>query len=128
MIFSPGGILYVYAIGPYVSYQALQWCCIVVPVVFDLVFYMMPESPYYFAGKGRKSEALKSLQFLRGQTAEGVHDEMAEIQANVEEAMANKGTMMDLFKNAGNRRALFICAGLISFQQLSGINVVLFNS
>ncbi|KAH8294998.1 hypothetical protein KR018_005208 [Drosophila ironensis] len=127
-LFIVAGILYVYAIGPYVSYQALQWCCIVVPVVFDVVFYMMPESPYFFAGKGRKSEALRSLQFLRGQSADGVHDEMAEIQANVEEAMANKGTMVDLFKNAGNRRALFICAGLISFQQLSGINVVLFNS
>ncbi|KAH8341192.1 hypothetical protein KR074_010389 [Drosophila pseudoananassae] len=127
-LFIVAGILYVYAIGPYVSYQALQWCCIVVPVVFDVVFYSMPESPYYFAGKGRKTEALRSLQFLRGQSADGVHDEMTEIQASVEEAMANKGTMMDLFKNAGNRRALFICAGLISFQQLSGINVVLFNS
>ncbi|XP_030376606.1 facilitated trehalose transporter Tret1 [Scaptodrosophila lebanonensis] len=127
-LFIVSGILYVYAIGPYVSYQALQWCCIVTPIIFDAVFFFMPESPYYFAGKGRKTDALRSLQFLRGQSAEAVHDEMAEIQANVEEAMANKGTIMDLFKNSGNRKALFICAGLIAFQQLSGINVVLFNS
>ncbi|XP_068153676.1 facilitated trehalose transporter Tret1 [Drosophila tropicalis] len=127
-LFIVAGILYVYAIGPFVTYQALQWCCIVVPIIFDVFFFLMPESPYYFAGKGRKTDALRSLQFLRGQSSQGVHDEMAGIQANVEDAMANKGTMMDLFKNAGNRKALFICAGLISFQQLSGINVVLFNS
>ncbi|BFF92931.1 facilitated trehalose transporter Tret1 [Drosophila madeirensis] len=127
-LFIVAGILYVYAIGPFVSYMALQWCCIVVPIIFDVVFYFMPESPHYFAGKGRKTDALRSLQFLRGQSAEGVHDEMAEIQSSVEEAMASKGTIMDLFKNPGNRKALFICAGLISFQQLSGINVVLFNS
>lgn len=120
--------MYVYAIGPFVSYQALQWCCIVLPILSDVVFFFMPESPYYFAGKGRKTDAVRSLQFLRGQSAEGVHDEMAVIQANVEEAMANKGTFMDLFKSPSNRKALFISAGLICFQQLSGINVVLFNS
>lgn len=122
------GILYVYAIGPFVSYLALQWCCLAVPVVFDVCFFFMPESPYYLAGKGRKMEALKSLQFLRGQSADGAQDEMAAIQAGVEESMANKGSVADIIKNPGNRKALFISAGLLVFQQFSGINVVLFNS
>ncbi|XP_058977935.1 facilitated trehalose transporter Tret1 isoform X2 [Musca domestica] len=127
-LFIVSGILYVYAIGPYVSYQALQWCCIAVPIVFDVCFFFMPESPYYLAGKGRKMEALKSLQFLRGQSADGAQDEMATIQAGVEESMANKGSIADIIKNPGNRKALFISAGLLVFQQFSGINVVLFNS
>lgn len=88
----------------------------------------MPESPYYYAEKGRKSDAIKALQFLRGQSPDGVQDEMAAIQSTVEEAMANKGTIMDVFATPGNRKALYIAAGLIAFQQLSGINVVLFNS
>ncbi|XP_059218707.1 facilitated trehalose transporter Tret1 [Stomoxys calcitrans] len=127
-LFIVSGILYVYCIGPFVSYQALQWCCIVVPIVFDACFFFMPESPYYLAGKGRKMEALKSLQFLRGQSASGAQDEMAGIQASVEESMANKGSVTDIIKNPGNRKALFISAGLLVFQQFSGINVVLFNS
>lgn len=127
-LFIVSGILYVYAIGPYVSYQALQWCCIVVPVIFDIVFFFMPESPYYYAGKGRKMDAIKSLQYLRGQSADGVQNEMATIQAVVEESNVNRGTIFDIFSNPGNRKALFISAGLIIFQQLSGINVVLFNS
>ncbi|XP_075148730.1 facilitated trehalose transporter Tret1 [Haematobia irritans] len=127
-LFIVSGILYVYAIGPFVSYQALQWCCLVVPIVFDICFFFMPESPYYLAGKGRKMEALKSLQFLRGQSVSGAQDEMTSIQAGVEESMANKGSVADIIKNPGNRKALFISAGLLVFQQFSGINVVLFNS
>lgn len=127
-LFIVAGILYVYAIGPYVTYITLQFCCIVIPIIFAVIFVFLPESPYYYAGKGRKEDALKSLQYLRGQTAEGVKDEMATIQATVDESQANKGTFVDIFKNKGNRKALFICAGLIAFQQCSGINVVLFNS
>ncbi|XP_055904308.1 facilitated trehalose transporter Tret1-like [Eupeodes corollae] len=127
-LFIVSGILYVYAIGPYVSYFALQWCCIVIPVIFVVLFFFFPESPYYFAEKGRKLDAIKSLQFLRGQSSEGVQDEMATIQATVEESMSNKGSFTDVFKGAGNRKALLISVGLIIFQQLSGINVVLFNS
>lgn len=127
-LFIVGGILYVYAIGPYVSYMVLQWCCIVIPVIFSAIFFFLPESPYYFAGKGQKSNAVRALQFLRGQSREGVQDEMTLIQTTVDESMANKGSVADVFKNKGNRKALLICAGLISFQQLSGINVVLFNS
>lgn len=127
-LFIVGGILYVYAIGPYVSYMALQWACIVLPVIFAGTFFFMPESPYYYAQKGQKADAINALKYLRGQSAEGVADEMAEIQASVEEAQRNKGSFVDIFRNKGNLKALIISAGLITFQQLSGINVVLFNS
>ncbi|XP_055907658.1 facilitated trehalose transporter Tret1-like [Eupeodes corollae] len=127
-LFIVAGILYAYAIGPYVSYMALQWCCLVIPIIFAVCFFFLPESPYYFAGKGQKSNAVRALQFLRGQSAEGVQDEMTLIQTTVDESIANKGSVADVVKNKGNRKALLICAGLISFQQLSGINVVLFNS
>lgn len=127
-LFIVGGILYVYAIGPYVSYMALQWACIVLPIVFAVIFFFMPESPYYYASKGQKSETIRALQYLRGQSAAAVQAEAEEIQKTMDEALATKGTMLDIFKNPGNRKALIISAGLIAFQQLSGINVVLFNS
>lgn len=52
-LFIVSGILYVYAIGPYVSYYLLQYICLVVPIVFSICFYFMPDSPYYFLGKGK---------------------------------------------------------------------------
>ncbi|XP_061393894.1 facilitated trehalose transporter Tret1-like [Musca vetustissima] len=128
-LFLVAGILYVYSIGPYVSYQALQWCCLIIPLLFDAVFFFMPESPYYLAGRGRKVDALKSLKFLRGQnSADNVKEEMCGIQKIVEESMSSKASFKDLLTNIGNRKALIITAGLVAFQQLSGINVVLFNA
>ncbi|XP_058811697.1 facilitated trehalose transporter Tret1-like [Topomyia yanbarensis] len=122
------GILYVYVIGPYVSYHALQWACLALPVLFAGTFFFMPETPTFYITKGRQSDAIKSLQFLRGKSADGVQDEMKETTQSVEEAMRNKASVMDLFKSKGNVKALIICSGLISFQQLSGINVILFYS
>ncbi|KAL9700117.1 hypothetical protein quinque_003558 [Culex quinquefasciatus] len=122
------GILYVYAIGPYVSWAGLQWACLALPVIFAGTFFFMPETPTYYLTKSRRDDAIASLQWLRGKTAEGVQKELEETSASVDEAMKNKAGVMDLFKTKGTTKALIICAGLISFQQLSGINVILFYS
>uniref|UniRef100_T1DE67 Facilitated trehalose transporter Tret1 n=1 Tax=Psorophora albipes TaxID=869069 RepID=T1DE67_9DIPT len=122
------GILYVYSVGPYVSYIALQWACLALPILFAVTFFFMPETPAYYISKGRKDDAIASLRFLRGKSTDGVQDELAETTQSVEESMKNKASAMDLFKSKGNTKALIICAGLISFQQLSGINVILFYS
>lgn len=127
-LFIVSGILYVYCIGPYTTYLAFEYICLVIPVLFAITFYFMPESPHFLIAKGKKSEAMKSLKFLRGKSSEGCQEELNIIQDSVEESMKNKGTIKDIFANKGNVRALIISAGLISFQQLSGINVVLFYS
>ncbi|KAG4073186.1 hypothetical protein HA402_002575 [Bradysia odoriphaga] len=120
------GILYVYAIGPFVSYYALQYACLAVQAAFAVGFFFMPESPYYYIGKGKKKEATEALKFLRGKSGEGVQDELTDIQVSVEESMRNTASPLDLVRSKGNLKALITSAGLILFQQLSGINVVLF--
>lgn len=54
-LFIVSGILYVYAIGPYVSYYALQYACLAIPVLFAVVFFFMPESPYFYIAKGNNN-------------------------------------------------------------------------
>lgn len=127
-LFIVGGILYVYAIGPYVSYWVMQYFCLAVPIVFAGLFFLMPESPYWYIGKNRKEEAVKALRFIRGKSTEGVQDELNAIQTSVDAAMQNKASLMDLFATRGNVKALCIGSGLVAFQQLSGINVILFYS
>ncbi|XP_058116663.1 facilitated trehalose transporter Tret1-like [Anopheles ziemanni] len=122
------GILYVYCVGPYVSYHALQWACLAIPIVFDATFFFMPETPAFYIAKGDKGKAAESLSFLRGMTVEGIQEELQEITTTVEDSLKNRGTLVDLLRNKGNVKALIICCGLISFQQLSGINVILFYS
>jgi MFS family permease len=96
------GILYVYCIGPYVSFIAFQYICLIIPIVFVVTFYFMPESPAFYISKGRKSDAIKSLKYLRGKSAEGIQEELDIITASVEESMKNKGTLADIFNNSGN--------------------------
>uniref|UniRef100_A0A182J8U1 Facilitated trehalose transporter Tret1 n=1 Tax=Anopheles atroparvus TaxID=41427 RepID=A0A182J8U1_ANOAO len=122
------GILYVYCVGPYVSFAGLQWACLAIPIVFDVTFFFMPETPAFYIAKGDKERAIESLSYLRGKTVEGVQEEMQEITTTVEESLKNRGTLVDLLRNRGNVKALIICCGLITFQQLSGINVILFYS
>ena len=122
------GILFVYCIGPFVSFVKFQYACLAIPIFFVATFYFMPDSPHFYISKGRKADAIKSLKYLRGKSSEGVQEEMDQIEASVQEAMKNKGTVADIFKSKGNTKALVVSAGLLAFQQLSGINVVLFYS
>lgn len=102
------GILYVYCIGPFVSFITYQYLCLVIPIVFIITFYFMPDSPHFYILKGRKSDAMKSLKFLRGKSEEGVQEELDLIQASVEESMKNKGSVADIFNNSGNVKGLKI--------------------
>ncbi|XP_053668923.1 facilitated trehalose transporter Tret1-like [Anopheles marshallii] len=120
------GMLMVYSIGPYVSYAAMQYILLAVPVLFCLAFSQMPETPHYYVAHGRYADASRSLEHLRGEPIEELQDEFGSIQRSVEESIRNRATFGELFRDHANRRALFICTGVIVFQQLSGINPVQF--
>lgn len=122
------GILYVYIVGAYTSYVATQYINLIPSILFAATFIFMPETPAFLIAKGRKDDAIKSLKFLRGKSAEGVQEEYDAIQSSVEESMKNKGSARDIVTNKGHLRALITASGLLAFQQLSGINVVLFYS
>ncbi|KAL7302251.1 hypothetical protein TKK_0004922 [Trichogramma kaykai] len=120
------GLLYAYAIGPYVSYLVFWIVCGALPVVFFVCFLFMPESPYYLLSKHQEDEAAEALARLRGKTRLGVQAELDEMQASVNQAFNSTVKITDLFTVKANFKALlFTCAG-VSFQQFTGINVVLF--
>uniref|UniRef100_A0A182QJ74 Facilitated trehalose transporter Tret1 n=1 Tax=Anopheles farauti TaxID=69004 RepID=A0A182QJ74_9DIPT len=120
------GMLLVYSVGPYVSYYAMQYILLGVPVLFCLAFSQMPETPHYYITHGRYADASRSLEYIRGEPIEDLQDEFGSVQRSVEESIRNRGTIGELFRGHANRRALFICTGIIVLQQLSGINPVQF--
>lgn len=53
---------------------------------------------------------------------------MLSFQAAVEEEMRNRSKLSDLIATKGNTKALYLSLGLVTAQQLCGINAVLFYS
>ncbi|KOC68300.1 Facilitated trehalose transporter Tret1 [Habropoda laboriosa] len=125
-LFVTFGLLYSYSIGPYVSYLVFWICCAAVPFVFFAVFMTMPESPYFLLKIGKREEAVQALARLRSKSPASVQKEADEMQAAVEEAFREETNFSDLFTVKANLKALIYTCLLASFQQLSGINVVLF--
>lgn len=120
------GILLEYLLGDIIrDVRALSLTSSVLPVVFLLSFAFVPESPVYLCEKGDMEKAKKSLVWFRGPDYE-VEDELVKITGEIEEAQKNKIKLSDLISCKATRKGLIISFGLMIFQQLSGVNGVLF--
>uniref|UniRef100_A0A1B6MME7 Major facilitator superfamily (MFS) profile domain-containing protein n=1 Tax=Graphocephala atropunctata TaxID=36148 RepID=A0A1B6MME7_9HEMI len=127
--FFASGYLVEYIFGPLVSYWDLVLVSCVAPMFFFLLCPFIPESPYYYIMKNDVENAHKSLQTLRkGWQKKDIEQELQIIKVSVEQAMKEKGTLLELISTPTNRKALLLSCGAMTFQQMSGINVVLFYS
>lgn len=119
------GILFVYSVGMKVNVFVLSVICACIPLVFGAVFVFMPETPLYLISKGKKEDAIRSLKWLRGSDYDYTA-ELADMQAQHEENKANKVSIGAALARRATLKALFISLGLMCFQQMSGINAVIF--
>lgn len=126
-LFITVGLLFSFIIGPYTSVKFFNLVCVIIPSIFLVIFHVfIPESPYYLIQSSDRASAEIALMKLRSQSRSDVQKELAAITSAVEEDVANKGSFMDIFKSRGLIKALIISVGLVSLQQFSGINIVLF--
>lgn len=120
------GILYVYAIGPWVSYEELAILCGIIPVImFVLVILIAPETPTYLLRAGKRKEAERSLVLLRGHEYD-IAGELEELQQQLEEEQKRSSNFKDLISSRATVRASIAVMGLLSFLSFSGINVLIF--
>lgn len=146
------GILFVYLVGAYVSYLWLSIASAIIPAIFLLTFVWMPESPIYLASKAKAEEAERTLRWFRGAryiTDYDVKPELERIQKFVSETAEKSPSQETASKSARvitncmsilkvipkylltlltspTGKAVVIVVCLMSFRQLSGINVVIF--
>ncbi|KAF4532913.1 hypothetical protein B566_EDAN001517 [Ephemera danica] len=124
------GILFAYAVGAVVSFKMLAILSGIIPVVFFIGLFFVPETPHYLLTKNRKHDAEKSMLWLRGDRAKANQEELSTIQAAILKDMENNlsfgASMKSLFTDYVCRRAIIVGLGLMFFQQLSGINAVIF--
>nr|CAD7258261.1 unnamed protein product [Timema shepardi] len=119
------GILFVYVLGSQVNAFALTLVCGIVPLVFGVIFFFMPETPLYYIQTGRIDRARDSLQYFRGKSY-NVEPELQVIENVVDTSRAQKLSLRESFNTTAAKRALLVSLGLMVFQQLSGVNAVIF--
>ncbi|KAF2894808.1 hypothetical protein ILUMI_11365 [Ignelater luminosus] len=120
------GSLYVLCVGPFVSYKALALSCSVFPITFAILFYFMPESPYFLVKVGKKDAARDSLIRLLGNNTspKAIEERLIEIESLIEYDMRNRSTLWEFLSKEEYRRSLIIIIGVKSLQQLSGATAI----
>ncbi|XP_055612405.1 facilitated trehalose transporter Tret1 [Uranotaenia lowii] len=120
------GILLCFVAGKYMDWSQLAFLGSALPIPFLLLMFLIPETPRWYVSRGRDDRARKALQWLRGKKAD-VDPELKGIIKSHQDAErhASKSAMLDLLKKS-NLKPLMISLGLMFFQQLSGINAVIF--
>lgn len=119
------GILFVYLIGPLISVFWMNIVCAMWPLIFGVIFYFMPESPVYLIIENREDEAIASLKWLRG-SFYNPQSEIDELKRELYENENKKSSPSEVFGKRSSIMALIIGFGAMFFQQMSGINVVVF--
>ncbi|KAL8174796.1 UNVERIFIED_CONTAM: Solute carrier 2 (Facilitated glucose transporter) member 8 [Gekko kuhli] len=114
-------------LGAYVAGTGLQWRWLAVlgsvPPCFMLgIMAFMPETPRFLLRQHKRSEAIAALQFLRGPLVD--HEwECSEIEANTDE---QQKLAIAEFKNPAIYKPFLIGITMMFFQQVSGINAIMF--
>ncbi|KAK1238887.1 hypothetical protein MKX08_005948 [Trichoderma sp. CBMAI-0020] len=87
---------------------ALQW---IFPTPLLVLIFLAPESPWWLIRRGRKEEALRSIERLGGKSGQNSANTLAMMERTVEieKQMGGAPTILDLFKGTDLRRTIITC-------------------
>jgi SP family galactose:H+ symporter-like MFS transporter len=111
-----------YAFAPSGAWRWMLGLAAVPGLILGLGMLYLPESPRWLAKHGQAEKALKILARIRGNS--DVAAEFEEIQSTLAQSV-QRGRWIDVFSPAV-RPALLIGVGLAVFQQITGINTVIY--
>ncbi|XP_003974733.2 solute carrier family 2, facilitated glucose transporter member 8 [Takifugu rubripes] len=117
------GIMGVYLAGLFMDWRWLAICCSIPPTLLMVLMCFMPETPRFLLSKGKRREAEEALRFLRGPDAP-IEWECARIEDACEE-QGSSFHLLDI-KDPGVYKPLVIGVMLMVFQQMTGINAIMF--
>ncbi|XP_071445152.1 facilitated trehalose transporter Tret1-like [Hetaerina americana] len=117
------GIFFVYGLGPFLSVMVLCITCLIWPWINVLTMIFLPESPYFLAKKNRMEAAKKAILWFRPDG--NPEQELEEMQESLE---VKEESIVRVMKTKPARKAALTIFMLMFFQQVSGINVVMFYS
>jgi len=112
---------FLYQYGGIDNWRYMLGIMIIPTALFGVLLFFVPESPRWLVHKNRKEAGLKVLLRIGG--AESATRAMAEIIESTEKSIAGK--FSQLFKGR-MRKLMFIGILLAVFQQVTGINVIMY--
>ncbi len=120
-----GGIIVAYVVDLAFSASG-QWrwmvgLAVVPAILLGAGMAFLPNSPRWLASKGQDEQAKETLQKIRG-----THDVEAEYQAIQAGIAEEKGSRWAAVFSAGVRPALIVGLSLAVFQQVTGINTIIY--
>lgn len=120
------GILICFLMGIPFRWKTIAGLGSLLAIPFFFLIWFIPETPRWYVAKNRNEDARKALHWLRGKAnTETVKAELQDLVESHEASKQKNEKLGDLF-NRTNLKSLGIVLGLMFFQQLSGINAVIF--
>jgi len=119
------GILFTYIVGTVASVFWLTTACAIIPIVYGGMVMFLPESPIFYLKNKKAEEARQALQWFRGSNYD-VEPELSGMQKNIEIMESESVPLLEAFSTTPAKRGLIIGLGVMAFQQLSGVNSVIF--
>ncbi|KAG6445904.1 facilitated trehalose transporter Tret1 [Manduca sexta] len=115
------GNLLIMCIGPFVSYETINYLMLPLPFVYFAACWWIPESPYFHLKEGKVDAARRQLVKLKCCKDEKELDNLlSSKQADVNKEMERSSSTKELFTGRQYRKALIISAGLKATQILTG--------
>ncbi|XP_005101931.1 solute carrier family 2, facilitated glucose transporter member 8 [Aplysia californica] len=119
------GIAAAYILGSFFEWRWLANLCIIPSVLGGLLTFFIPETPRWLLMKNRKADAFKALSSLRDPHTD-VSEECKEIEEGSDPEESVSFSEMLMKRELSHPIFLVVC--IMIFQQLSGINAVMFYS
>ncbi|XP_072380301.1 facilitated trehalose transporter Tret1-like [Diabrotica undecimpunctata] len=117
------GIFYCGVFGFVLPLIAFNITCCAIPLLFGVAFFFQPETPTFMLKQGHVEKAENTFRRLRGESYD-FSAEMKQILSDIE----REHYFLKAFEKKSTKRALLICFMLMFYQQLSGINAIMFYS
>lgn len=115
------GHLIEYCLGPFMSYRTFTYATATIPILFMLLFFWQPETPYYLLMRQKHRKAAMSLVVLRGQPSiEFISEELELMRQAVDKVTKYKPMWKDLVATPADRKAILIVVVLGAVRVLSG--------